>query len=312
MGPLIGALLGGGASGLFGGAGGGGLMGALMGKALSGGGLGGLLSNLFGGGQSSGAGGGASRAGDQTNQLLGDIKGMLSQLLDQKGGGSTGGAGGSGSSHGGGHGGWDKPADGGHGCGGASEPSCGGTTEPSCGSDQHGCGDVDDDQGHCGGNPVHDCGDADEPEWDGKDKSPSLDRERGAARLLDQAKDTDDPEQKRELIDMALDMLGEGSKKDGLFGKIKEIKDGNSYDKDVVDQAHKMLDQIDDGHLSGCNESKALDSVIDMLMGEGGVDGKPAAGDRNGNGRRDLGDGISDQPIPFHHHGLHDALFHSH
>ena len=74
-----------------------------------------------------------------------------------------------------------------------------------------------------------------------------------------------------------------------------------------------MLEGIDDGDLNGCNESKALDSVIEMLMEEGGVDGKPAAGDTNGNGRRDGFEGIIDRPMPFvHHHGLHHALFDDH
>ena len=96
-----------------------------------------------------------------------------------------------------------------------------------------------------------------------------------------------------------------------LFGNIKDQMDGNSYDKDVVKQADKMLEQIDGGHLSDCNEGKSLDSVIDMLMEEGGVDGKPASGDTNGNGRRDGLEGIGDRPIfaPMPHHHLHGALF---
>ncbi|MGI9420104.1 MAG: hypothetical protein ACR2RA_19950 [Geminicoccaceae bacterium] len=309
MGPLIGALMAGGASGLFGGAGGGGFLGGIMGKLLSGGGLGGLISNLFGGGQQSGASG----AADQTNQLLGDIKNMLGQLLDQKGGGQ-GGCGGSSGSHGVNDGGCGMPSDGGHGCGSkpVDDHGCSGASKPSCGEPQHGCGDMGDDMGHCDSKPSHDCGEAGDTGWDGEDKSPSLDRERGAARLLEQAKNTDDPEQKRELIDMALDMLGDGPKGDGLFGKIMQQRDGNSYDKDMVDQAKNMLDQIDDGNLDCCNKSKALDSVIDMLMDEGGVDGKPAGNDGNGNGMRDIGDLVGDRPMPFHHHSLHDVLFHRH
>jgi hypothetical protein len=153
---------------------------------------------------------------------------------------------------------------------------------------------------HCDGSrwrpePKPDCGcdAADEAGWDGKDKSPSLDRERAAVRFLEQAKETDCPEEKRELIEMALDMLGKGSKK---------RKDGDSYDKDIVKQAHKMLDRIGDGHLNDCGESKALDSVIDMLMQDGGVDGKPAEGDLNGNGRRDKWeDRIAHMPAIAHH-----------
>ena len=132
--------------------------------------------------------------------------------------------------------------------------------------------------GSCG---AEGAGSADGAEWDGEDKSPSLDREQGAKRLLEQAKNTDDPEQKRELIKMALDMLGEG----GDCGC-----DGNSYDKDIVDHAEKMLESIDDSNLNDCNASKAMDSVIDMLMEEGGVDGKPAGNDHDGDGWRDYGE----------------------
>ena len=277
--PLVGAMLGGGASGILGGAGGGGLMGSLMGGMMQNGGLGGLfnnLSSLFGGGQQSG-GPGAAGGDQQTNQLLGDVKDMLSQLLDEKGasgnGGDSGGAS-SGYSAGGGH--------------GADGPGCG-DSGPSCGG-------------------------ADEAGWDGMDKSPSLDRERGAARLLDQAKNTDDPGEKRELIDMAMDMLGDGPKKnDGWLGEaiggLNEKKDGNSYDNDIVKQADKMLEQIDDGDMSDCNECKALDSVIDLLMEEGGVDGKPASNDTNGNGWSARGEGSYDHPIAFGHQSLHGALF---
>ncbi|MGI9498698.1 MAG: hypothetical protein ACR2P3_01555, partial [Geminicoccaceae bacterium] len=61
--------------------------------------------------------------------------------------------------------------------------------------------------------------------------------------------------------------------------------------------------------LNSCNESKSLDSVVDMLMEEGGVDGKPAASDTNGNGKWDFGDAIGERPMPFVHHHLHSALF---
>jgi hypothetical protein len=37
-----------------------------------------------------------------------------------------------------------------------------------------------------------------------------------------------------------------------------------------------MLDKIDDSCLSNCARSKAIDSVIDMLEEDGGVDSKPA------------------------------------
>ena len=280
--PIIGALIGGGASGLFGGAAGGGFMGALMGGLMNNGGLGGLLNNLL-------AGGSQSSGNQQTDQLLGDIKSMLGELLDGKGGG-CGGVGGRSHDCGG-----AKPLPyhpAGDGCGGCHDHVH--TKEPTCDDPKQ-----------------HHCDEADGSRWDGKDKSPSLDRERGAARLLEQAKNTHDPEQKRELIGLALDMLGKRPKSDGLFSKVLNERDGNSYDKDVVKQAHKMLDQIDDGCLDHCNESKALDSVIDMLMEDGGVDGQPAAGDSNGNGRRDKGD-VFDRRMPYVHHHLHDALFHDH
>lgn len=271
--PVIGAMMGG-AGGILGGAAGGGFLSNLLGNLGNNGGLFGMLSNLFSGGQQAGG-----QGGEQTNQLLGDIKDMLGQLLDQKGAGESGGAGGS-------HG-----AEGGHGCGGGEKPGHGcGPEKPSDGCDGHDKPDCDGPkEPHCGGAEEHDCegaGKSEKPEWDGKDKSPSLDRERGAARLLEQAKDTKDPEEKRELIEMALEMLGDGPKKGkGMFGKIADKMDGNSYDKDIVKQAEKMLDQIDKGCLSDCAEGKALDSVIDMLMEEGGVDGEPAANDLNGDGR---------------------------
>lgn len=291
--PLVGAFLGGGASGILGGAAAGGGFGGLLGGLMNGasGGLFGMLSNLFGGGNGQQSGG----ANEQTNQLLSDIKDMMSQLLDQKGmdGGQGGGCGGSHGAPEAGHGcgGIQKPVepmpeDGGHGCGNKPEPECGGhKPEPECGT------------------KPHDCGGAEDAEWDGTNKSPSLDREQGAARLLEQAKNTDDPKEKRELIEMALEQLGDGPKKGkGLFGNIREKMDGNSYDKDIVKQAEKMLDQIDNGCLSECGESKAMDSVIDMLMEEGGVDGKPAANDTNGDGyfnKRDAFAVWQDRPMAF-------------
>ena len=342
MGPLVGMLMAGGASGIFGGAGGGGLMGGLMSSLMKGGGLGGLLSNLMGGGQSGGAGAGAAPGNDQTNQLLGDIKGMLNELLDKEGGSGAGAAGGgdrAGGSHGvpeggchrapggdEGHGCSSKPPSCGddHGCDGADEPDCGGADhhgcddadEPECGgADHHGCDDADEPE--CGGAEEHGCDGADGPEWDGADKSPSLDRERGASRLLEQARNTEDPGEKRELIDMAMDMLGDGPKEaKGFAGErindMRQKQDGNSYDKDIVKQADKMLDQIDEGHLSDCNESKALDSVIDMLTEEGGVDGMPASNDVDGNGREEPRyqpvKGILGHAVAAHQH-LHSALF---
>lgn len=298
--PIVGALMGGGASGIFGGAGGGGLFGGLMGSLMQNGGLGGMFMKLFGGSPQ-------SEGNQQREQLLGDIKNMLGDLLDKKGG-DCGGAGGAGHDCGG-----VQPLPyrpGGEDCGGChdeveSKPL---PYRPE-GDDCGGCHDAKEPA--CGGAEEHGCDDAKQPEWDGKDKSPSLDRERGAARLLEQAKNTDDPEQKRELIEMALDMLGKGPKTDGLFGKVREERDGNSYDKDIVKQARKMLDQIDEGDLNGCNESKALDSVADMLMEEGGVDGKPAASDTDGNGGED-GDHCCDRPMPFVHHHLHSVLFDDH
>ncbi|MEZ5932778.1 MAG: hypothetical protein R3F54_12615 [Alphaproteobacteria bacterium] len=279
--PLIGALMGGaGAAGFLGGSAGGGLLGSLV-SGLANTSLPGLLNNLFSGGQQAG-GASAASANSQTNQLLGDIKNMLSQLLDQKG---AEGANGHGSAHGVGEGGCHKP-DHGHECGGSKpEPK---HDHDDCGhSRKHGCHEPKEEPS-CDHKKKHDCDDAgkaDKGGWDGKDKSPSLDREQGAARLLEQAKETDDPKEKRELIEMALEMLGDGPKKKGPFGKIADRMDGNSYDKDIVKQAEKMLDQIDKGCLSDCAESKALDSVIDMLTEEGGVDGKPAANDVNGDGR---------------------------
>ncbi|MEM8948512.1 MAG: hypothetical protein AAGA21_02930 [Pseudomonadota bacterium] len=275
MGPLIGALMAGGAGGIFGGAGGGGLLGGLLGNFLSNGGLGGLLSSLFGGQQPGGAA--AGRGNEETNQLLGDIKDMLSELLGKEDGAGKGDC--AGGSH------------------GASKDAC-----------DKGSG-IDDDHG-CSSS----CHGSDDAGWDGKDKSPSLDREQGAARLLEQAKHTDDPKEKRELIEMALEMLGDGpEKKKGLLSDVindmRERQDGNSYDKDIVKQAEKMLEQIDDGCLSDCAESKALDSVIDMLMEEGGVDGKPASSDTNGNGRQDGCEGLHDGPPHFIHHHLHSALY---
>jgi hypothetical protein len=220
----------------------------ILGGAASSGFFNGLFSSLMNG--SSGGlfgvlsnlfAGGQQSGGsnEQTNQLLGDIKDMMSQLLEQKGMDGQGGCGG-------GHGATES----GHGCGHKPEPECG--PKP------------------------HDCSGAENAEWDGQDKSPSLDRERGAARLLEQAKNTDDPKEKRELIEMALEQLGDGPSDKGGFGKIRAAIDGNSYDKDIVKQAEKMLNEIDDGCLSECGKSKAMDSVIDMLMEEGGVDGKPA------------------------------------
>jgi hypothetical protein len=270
--PLIGAFMGGGASGLLGGAASGGLFGGLFGNLMNGasGGLFGMLNNLFGGGQQQ------SGANEQTNQLLGDIKDMLSQLVDQKGEGGCGGSHGAGES-----GGCHKPTpgEGGHGCGGKPEPECG--AKP------------------------HDCdGGAEEASWDGKDKSPSLDRERGAARLLEQAKNTDDPKDKRELIEMALETLGDAPSGKGLFGKIREQMDGNSYDKDIVKQAEKMLDDIDKSCLSDCAKGKAMDQIIDMLGEEGGVDGKPAGDDcsgKHGWAGGDRHDFWSVRPLPHIH-----------
>jgi len=249
---------------------------SLMGQLL-GGGLPNILSNLFGGGQQAGG------SNQQTNALLGDIKDMLNQLLDDKGGSGKGGD-----------------------CGGASHGSCSGAEKPGCGHEEPSCGGAE--EPGCG-HEEPSCGDSAEPSWDGKDKSPSLDRERGAARLLDQAKNTDDPGEKRKLIEMALEMLGEGPKNDGPFGRIADKMDGNSYDKDIVKQAEKMLDQIDSGCQSDCSESKSLDQVIEMLMEEGGVDGKPASSDTNGNGRHDRGEGGHGRPMPMVHHHLHHALF---
>ena len=88
MGPIIGALIGGGANAIFGGGGGGGLGGML--SNLMKGGLSGLfnsLSNLFGGSQQSN---GANDAQQQAEHLLGDIKNLLGELLDKKNGGSCG------------------------------------------------------------------------------------------------------------------------------------------------------------------------------------------------------------------------------
>ncbi len=291
--PLVGAFMGGGASGILGGAASGGFFNGLFSSLMNGssGGLFGMLSNLFGGGQQSGGAPGGGN--EQTNQLLGDIKEMMSQLLEQKGMGGQGGCGG-------GHG----APEAGHGCGGIQKP-----VEPMPYEGQHGCGHKPEPEcgGHkpepeCGSKP-HDCGGAEDAEWDGQDKSPSLDRERGAARLLEQAKNTDDPKEKRELIEMALEQLGDGPSGKGIFGKIKEKMDGNSYDKDIVKQAEKMLNEIDDGCLSECGESKAMDSVIDMLMEEGGVDGKAASNDMNGDGyfnKRDAFLAWQDRPIAFH------------
>ena len=92
--------------------------------------------------------------------------------------------------------------------------------------------------------------------------------------------------------------------------KISQERDGHSCDDDIVKRTHKMLDQIDKRHSGGCDDGKSLDSVIDMLMEEGGVDGNPAAGDANG--RRDVDDAVGDRPMPFAHHHLHDTLFHDH
>lgn len=276
--PIIGALLGGAGGagalgGLMGGAAGGGAMagGSLLSSLMGGGGLSSLFSSLgslFGGGQQ-------GQGADQTNQLLGDIKDMLSQLVDGMGQGQgQGGCCGGGQGVGGGHGGPGGPG-GSH--GGPDGPGWGPKPEPECGCDG--------------------------PAWDGQDKSPSLDREQSAARLLEQAKDAKTPEEKRELIQMALDMLGEGKGKGDCPGK-----DGNSYDKDIADQAQKMLDKIDDSCLSDCAKSDAMDSVIDMLQNEGGVDGKPAGNDSNGDGwhngaDHDCGDV---RPLPwFGHHVMH-------
>lgn len=229
---------------------------------VQGGGLVGAMSRLFGGADAQGG-----KPGTDAMALLNDIKNMLGQLTNSMNSQQSGGSHGGGSSHhagqshgthgkdgahgGGCNGDWrTRDKDGGDSCGGSSQKE----PENSCGSD--------------------DVGGAD---WDGKDKSPSLDREQAAKRLLEQAKNTDDPEQKRELIKMALEMLGKG----GGCG------DGNSYDKDIVKQAEKMMDSIDSSNLNDCNASKAMDSVIDMLTKEGGVDGKPADNDHNGDGWAD-------------------------
>ncbi|MDH3665084.1 MAG: hypothetical protein OEU92_34565 [Alphaproteobacteria bacterium] len=183
MDPIFAAFLGGGASGMFGGAGGGGCVGVLMGGLMKNGGLDGMLKNLFGGPQSAGC--------EKTEQMFGDLESMMGELLERRGDPGSGGC--SGSSYG-------MPGGGCH-AAPSDEPGCVHKPMP-----DHGCD----------GAEKHGCDGAEKPEWDGKDKSPSLDRERGAVRLLEQARNTDDPEQKRALIDMALDMLGKGPKTDGL------------------------------------------------------------------------------------------------
>ena len=211
----------------------------LLGGAASSGFFNGLLGSLMNG--SSGGlfgmlnslfSGSQPTGGDrQTNELLVDIKEMLGRLLDQKGGAE--------------------------GYGGCHQPT---PEQPS-----YGCGVRPDSE--CNAKPQG-CGGTNEAVWDGEDKSPSLDREHGAARLLEQAKNTDDPKEKRELIEIALELLQEGDDSCGC--------DGNSYDKDIVEQAKRMLEKIDDSCLSDCGKSKAIDSVIDLLNRDGGVDGKPA------------------------------------
>ncbi|MEL6963505.1 MAG: hypothetical protein AAFO01_12155 [Pseudomonadota bacterium] len=224
--PLVGALLGGGASSILGSSAAGGFFNGLLGSLTSGsnGGLFGMLSSLFGGAQ-------PSRASEQTQELLVDIKDMLGQLLDRRSSG-----------------------DGCHDC-----------HRPMPDSPGHGCHAKPEPEG---GANAHDCRLAADHVWDGADKSPSLDRERGAARLLDQAKETDDMKDKRELIKLALEMLKEGDDSCGC--------DGESYDDDIVEQAQAMLEKIDESCLSDCGKNKAMGQVIDMLAEEGGVDGKPA------------------------------------
>ena len=119
---------------------------------------------------------------------------------------------------------------------------------------------------------AHGCGTPEGPVWDGADKSPSLNRERGATRLLEQAKENDD----------------------------SCSCDSNSYDQDMVDQAEKMLEKIDESRLSDCGKNRAMGQVIDMLGEEGGVDGRPAE-----DSRRDycLRDYWSSRSLPhFHTH----------
>lgn len=243
----------------------------------------------------------------ETLQLLTEIKDMLARLLEQKGDQGSQGAGANGAA--------DcgcpetpepepKPAHDDHG-----HQSCAGGDKPECGGAQGHEAEEEEpaEEQTCGSTKPHDCGEGDEVDWDGENKSPSLDRERAAARFLEQAQNTDDPEQKRELIDMAMDMLEQKKEKKisaiGIGDWIKKA-DGNSYDKDVVKQAEKMLDQIDDGKLDPENEAKMLDSVIDMLMTDGGVDGKPAASDTNGNGWNDRWDDMRDRPVSWASSGV--------
>jgi hypothetical protein len=167
---------------------------------------------------------------------------------------------------------------------GCSKPEQSSKGEGSSGEGGRGEGGGRSEEGR-GGESSCGCGDkADGAGWDGKDKSPSLDREQAAHRLLEQAKNTDDPEQKQELVKQALKMLGDKKGCDGPLGKLMDQLDGNSYDKDIAKQGEKMLDGIENGKLDGCEKGKALDQLIEMLTGEGGVDGKAAGNDRNGDG----------------------------
>lgn len=280
--PLLGLLGGSAAASMLGGTlsgGGAGLMKGLM----SGSGLPGMLMKMFGGDAS---GKGAPEA------LLRDVHQMLGQLIEgldsKKGDGCQGGGASHGGSRDGGrgegaHNGGGSESGGSHGGGRAGDEGA----KPEKKSSE-GCG-CDDAGGSDG---------AGETGWDGEDKSPSLDREKAALRLLEQAKEAKDPEQKKELIKMALEMLGEGKEGGGSCGA-----DGNSYDKDIVDQARKMMDGIEDSDLNGCNAGKAMDSVIDMLMEEGGVDGKPAGNDRDGDGWGDRHEGSKPSGGLWH---LHD------
>lgn len=262
----------------LGGGGGGGLLGKIGG--LLSGGLGNVLSKLLGGG--------GGEKGPDVKDALGDIKNLLERVLDKldKDGGAEG------PSHSCGEGGKKPGADEGEG-GGKSD--CCSKPEPKPEPEpENGCG--------CEGSEGTDDADkADGPKWDGVDKSPSLDRERSAIRLLEQAKETDDPKEKRELIKMALEMLGDGEGCD--------CTDGNSYDQDMVEKAEEMLEKIDGSCLSECGKGKAMDGVIDMLTEEGGVDGEPAAdgcGDEGDGGSCDGGDDwMNTLPHPAHDFHLH-------
>ena len=258
-------------------------------------GLGSELDRLFSHGQQEGF-------DPETIELLTDIRDMLSKFLEKKEGGDCGceamphehetpet---------------MDEPDR--HACDGA-KPQCGGAHDPEAEeaeeADDHACGAAEEEaeETACGAVKPHDCGDGDEAEWDGTNKSPSLDRERAAVRFLEQAQNTDDLDQKRELVNMAMDMLGEPDSKKGDVITITQLmKDRaeNSYDKDIVKQAERMLETIDDGKLDAENEAQMLDSVIDMLMKEGGVDGKPASGDTDGNGWDDRWDDLRNRPLP--------------